>query len=421
MAVRRLLPIEEARAIVLAAAAARAPLPAERLPLATAALGRVLAHDVVASADVPGFDSSAMDGFAVRAQDVADATVQAPVALALAGESRAGVPTAHVLRAGEAVAISTGAVVPAGADAIVPLEDTRAGADGTVAVLSAAAGAGAHVRRAGEDMRAGATVMRAGTTLGAAALGVLAALGHTDLACVRRPRVAVLVSGDELLAPGEPMRPGGVRDSNSLSLAALVLQAGGEVTRTGAVGDDAAATRAAIAGALEGADALLVCGGVSVGVHDHVRPSLAALGARERFWGVALKPGRPAWFGTADEERLVFGLPGNPVSAIVTFLLLVAPALRALLGAPEPPPWRAGAVLDDGYAKPRGRAHALRVRLRAEDDGWHAQPLPAQGSHVLTSLVGADALALIATERERVHAGERVPIELLASGVGRGG
>jgi molybdopterin molybdotransferase len=404
------LEIEDARRLILSAVR---PLPSEQLEL-QAALGRALAQDVIAAEPVPAFDSSAMDGFAVRAADVAAAGAASPVSLRVSDESRAGAPAEWRLSGGEAIAISTGAMLPAGADAIVRIEDARV-RGGLVEVLACAA-AGRDVRRAGEDMRAGETVLMRGTQIGAAELGVLGALGQPRVRCARRPRVSVLVSGDELVAPDRPMRPGAVRDSNSLTVSALVREAGGEVLRCGAVGDDADATTAALAVAVEAADVAVICGGVSVGVHDHVRPGLAELGALQAFWGIALKPGHPTWFGTLD-GTLVFGLPGNPVSTMVTFALLVTPALRALQGLPAPAP-RPTAVMDCDYAKPAGRTHAVRCRVRAGDDGWHAEPNGAQGSHVLTSMLGADALAIIPSDAVNVRAGERVEIEPLRPWIG---
>jgi molybdopterin molybdotransferase len=226
----------------------------------------------------------------------------------------------------------------------------------------------------------------------------------------------VLTTGDELVAPTDPLGPGMIRDTNAHSVPALARVAGAALTRVGHAGDDAAATRAAIAPLLE-ADVAVVCGGVSVGEHDHVRPVLAELGVEQVFWGVALRPGRPTWFGVGPGSGLVFGLPGNPVSAIVTFILLVRPSLLALAGA-SPNRHRASAVLDEPYEKRPGRAHMVRVKLEAGDDGWHARPTKQQGSHVLTSMLGADAFAIIPTERGNVKAGERVEIELLpASGL----
>lgn len=405
-----LLEIEDARRRVLDAVR---PLPCEPVEL-QAALGRVLGQQASAGEPVPAFDSSAMDGFAVRAEDVAAAGQSSPAVLRVVDESRAGSPARAALGGGQAIAISTGAVLPAGADAIVPVEETR-GRNGRVEVLWAAP-AGRHVRRAGEDVRAGQTVLERGALLGPAELGVLASLGTVVAQCVRRPRLSLLVSGDELLAPGQPSRPGAIHDSNSLMISTLARCAGAEVVKAGVVCDDAEATTVALAAAVKDVEVAVVCGGVSVGVHDHVRPSLEALGAQTVFWGLALKPGRPTWFGTLG-STLVFGLPGNPVSAMVTFVLLVRPALRALLGMPGQAP-RLTAVMECDYEKPAGRAHAVRCRITAREDGWHAAPTGAQGSHILTSMLSADALAILPSDTVAVHAGERVEIEPLHTWIG---
>jgi molybdopterin molybdotransferase len=397
--------LDDARRMVLSALR---PLAAVALDLDDA-LGHVLADDVVAHAPLPAFASSAMDGFAVRTGDLAGADAAAPVALRVVDESRAGRPARAALADGQAITISTGAMIPAGADAVVPVERTRR-EDGIVHVLAPVA-AGACVRPAGEDVGAGARVLARGTTLGPSQLGMLAALGHAQVSCARAPRVSLLVTGDELLAVGEPERPGAIRDSNSHALAALARCAGARVLRSVAVRDDEPSTRAAIAQAAADSDAVIVCGGVSVGEHDHVRPSLRALGARQRFWGLALRPGHPTWFGTLDDVP-VFGLPGNPVSAIVTFVLLAGPALRALQGSAEVD-LRATAVMDEGYEKAAGRAHAVRCRLSAREDGWHARPAGPQGSNVLSSMLAADALAILPSPLTSVAAGERVEIEPL--------
>jgi molybdopterin molybdotransferase len=291
----------------------------------------------------------------------------------------------------------------------VRVEQTRQGND-RVQVLSAVA-PGSYVRRAGDDVAAGATVLKCGTTIGPAELGMLASVGRTDATCARAPRVSVLVTGDELLAPGERSLPGAVRDSNSHTIGGLARRAGANVIRRATVGDDAQRTASAIAEAVADSDVLVLCGGVSVGAHDQVRPSLQTLGATQRFWGLALKPGHPTWFGTLD-DTLVFGLPGNPVSAMVTFVLLARPALRAMQGATT-----AGesltAVLDGGYRKPAGRAHALRCRVSAREDGWHVRPTGPQGSHVLSSMLAADALAIVPSDATDVPDGARVRIEAL--------
>jgi molybdopterin molybdotransferase len=412
--------IEEASRLVLERVE---PLPAEPVGVG-AALGRVLAEEVTSADPVPGFDSSAMDGYAVRAADTVGAGAGDPATLPVVDESRAGHPAQRPLGPGEAIAVSTGAMVPAGADAIVRVEDTDGGRERVR--IEAEVEPGRDVRRAGEDIEAGEAVLATGTEIGPAEAGVLVSIGRGEVACVRRPRVTVLTTGDELQEPGAPLRPGAIRNSNAYSVAGLVERSGASLAGTELVPDDRDATEAALRRALA-ADVVVVSGGVSVGEHDHVRPALAALGAEQVFWGVALRPGKPTWFGTVAAPqsaasqpgsagapgKLVFGLPGNPVSAMITFLLFVRPAIRALLGAGAEDPDRATAILDQDYPKQPGRAHLVRCRLELREDGWHAWPTKDQGSHVLTSMLGADALAIIPAAAATVSAGERVEIELL--------
>jgi molybdopterin molybdotransferase len=395
--VSELISIDEGRRRVLDAVR---PLPAEDVPLGDA-LGRVLAEEVESPIDVPPFDSSALDGFAVIAGPAAE--------LEVVGESRAGHPAAERLRPGAAIRISTGAAIPAGTTAVIPVERSGAGANGRVRVD--ASHEGDNIRRAGEDVPAGRVVLRRGTVLGPAELGVAASLGRASLRCSRRPRVAVLATGDELAEPGERLDAGRIYSSNAWALAAQVERAGGMTVGRQTVRDEAEDTRAALASVLDDTDVVVVSGGVSVGPHDHVKPALAALGAEERFWGVRLRPGKPTWFGTRA-DTLVFGLPGNPVSAMVTFQLFVRPALAALQGA-DPAATRAQATLDVAVPRNPHREEAVRVRLESADDGWHATPTGPQGSHVLTSMLGADALARIAQGEGTAQPGERVEIELL--------
>ena len=382
------------------------PLPGEPVPLA-AALGRSLAADAVAGAPVQAFDNSAMDGCALRAADTAGASAGSPVALRLVGESRAGHPAAVAVAAGEAVAISTGAMIPAGADAVVRVEDSRR--EGDTVLVEVEARPGLDLRRAGEDFAAGDTVLPRGAAIGPAALGALASLGLDPVPCFRRPRVAVLTSGDELRPAGASLPPGTIPDSNGHSVPALAELAGAELVSRAWAPDDAATIEAALAPALE-AEVTIVCGGVSVGEHDHVKGALERLGVEQVFWRIALKPGGPTWFGRRGAS-LVFGLPGNPVSAMVTFLLLARPALLAL-GGGEPGARRTRAVLTTDYEKPAGRLHAVRCRLELSAAGWRAHPFPRQGSHVLSSMLGADCLALIPAAATRIAAGESVEIEL---------
>ena len=374
-------------------------LPAEEVALDDV-LGRVVAEEVAADVDLPPFVSSAMDGFAVAAGAEGE--------LEVIGESRAGHPAGTGVRPGTAVRISTGAVVPEGAGAVVPVERTSGtGARVTVERVPD----GANIRGAGEDVRAGEIVLRPGTEIRAAEAGVLAAVGRSSVHCARRPRVAVLATGDELRAPGEKLAFGQIRDSNAVALAAQAALAGGEVVSNEVVGDTFDSTVDALRTALDHSDLVAVSGGVSVGPHDHVKPALAELGVEEIFWGVSLKPGKPTWFGRIG-RTLVFGLPGNPVSAMVTFHLFARPALRAMLGA-DPAARRVTALLDAAVALNGAREQAIRCRISARDDGWHVEPTKAQGSHVLTSMLGAGALAFVPAGEGHLAAGSRVEVELL--------
>jgi molybdopterin molybdotransferase len=387
-----LLSIDEARARVLAAVA---PLPVEDVPVEEA-FGRVLAEDVVAAADVPGFANSAMDGFAVRAGP-------AGRRLAVVGESRAGTPAAVAVGPAEAVRISTGAALPEGADAVLQVE-LVAEDDGTV-TLGDEVAAGRNVRSPGEDLRGGDVVLRSGTRLGAAAVGIAVAAGRASVRCARRPTVAVLGTGDELVAPGEPLGPGRLHDTNGLTLAALSSATGCPVVHRDRLPDSASGTRAGIERALAAADVVVLSGGVSVGPHDHVKDALAELGVEELFWRVALRPGKPTWFGRRG-HRLVFGLPGNPVSAMVTFLLFARPALAALQGA-APDPARERGVLARAVARHPDRDECVRVSVR---DG-RATPTGPQGSHQLSSMLGADALAIVPRGDGEMPAGAEVELE----------
>lgn len=391
--------IAQARELVLRTARA---LPSEQVAISEA-LDRVLASDLVAAGDVPAFPCSAMDGYAIRAGP-------AERGLRLVGESRAGAPSERALEHGEAIRISTGGAVPAGATAVIPQEDAER-RDGIVFTKVAVA-AGDNVRQPGDDIRSGTTVLEAGTTLGAAALGAAVAAGAGELTVARRPRLHVLCTGDELRAQGEPLGPGQIHNSNAPMLAALALRCGATVLATERIRDDHAATESGLARALAGADLVVVAGGVSVGPHDHVKPALASLGVQEVFWGVALQPGKPTWFGVRG-RTLVFGLPGNPVSAAVTFSLFVAPALAAMQARRE----RAGdereATLGEPVARNPTREQALRVRLERRHGMLVAIPNGPQGSHIVSSLLGADALALIPAGDGELAAGAKVSLEQL--------
>ncbi|HYB29860.1 MAG TPA: gephyrin-like molybdotransferase Glp [Solirubrobacteraceae bacterium] len=378
------------------------PLAAESVPIADAR-DRVLAADLAAAGDVPPFPCSAMDGYAVTAGT-------AGRTLTIVAESRAGLPATRTLTEGEAIRISTGAAIPAGATAVIPQENVDA-QDGTITTRTAAS-AGDHIRDRGEDMRAGATILTKGTVLGAAELGAAVSAGAAELTVARRPRVQVLSTGDELKAPGEPLGPGEIHNSNGPMLVALAEHQGAVCPPPGRLPDDRAATEAGLAAALDAADVVIVSGGVSVGPHDHVKPALATLGVEEIFWRVALQPGKPTWFGRRA-NTLVFGLPGNPVSAVVTFGLFVRPALAALQGRADEHMFQDEAVLGTAVPRNADREQAVRVRLERQDGRLVALPNGPQGSHIVTSLLGADALALIPAGEGELQAGAAVALEPL--------
>jgi molybdopterin molybdotransferase len=388
-----LITIAEARERVLAAVQ---PLDTDRIPVADA-LDRVLAADVKAVGDVPPFPSSAMDGYAVDAGPPGRRLI-------VVGESRAGTPTDRRLGEGEAIRISTGAAVPPGAAAVIPQEQVQA-EDGAI-VIGAAVAPGDHIRPAGEVMRTGAPVLARGVKLGPGELAAAIAAGAGEVLVSERPRVRVLCTGDELREPGAPLGPGEIHNSNGPMLVALASHSGTLTAAAEQLADDRRATEAGLEAALSGADVVIVSGGVSVGPHDHVKPALAELGVVEVFWGVSLQPGKPTWFGTR-ERKLVFGLPGNPVSAAVTFSLFVAPALAALQGAAPAAIGADDAVLGVDVRRGR-REQAIRVRLERRDAETVAVPNGAQESHALTSLLGADALALIPPGEGSLKAGTRV-------------
>jgi len=391
-----LIPIAAARERVLEAVS---PLPTEQVPLADA-LGRVIAEDVTSAQDLPPFDSSAMDGYAVVAGEGAE--------LELVGESRAGHPAQRALAPGQAIAISTGAQIPEGADAVVPVEQVEL-RDGRVTVPGVRPGN--HVRHAGEDMRAGELVVPAGATLGPSELAVAASVGRDRLACGRRPRVSVLVTGDELVGPGVPLEPGQIRDSNTTALSALAARVGADVLSREVVPDNLDSTTAALAGALERADVVCVSGGVSVGPHDHVKPALLSLGVEERFWGVALKPGKPTWFGTRG-DRFVFGLPGNPVSAMVSGGLFVTPAIHRLLGFTHPPQAAtARATLTHNLESQTGRDDFVPVRLVSRDGALYAEPVFGKSNQIFI-LVRGDGLVLVPRDANGLSAGAEVEVGL---------
>jgi len=379
-------------------------LPSERVEL-EAALGRVLAESVLAGAAIPPFAYSAMDGYALATRDLIG---HGPFFLPVHGESRTGRPSA-ALDTGTACAISTGAEVPAGADAVLPREVVEAAAGGIR--FEGKVRAGQHIRRAGEDLAAGAVALEAGTRIGPPALGLAASLDVTELTVARRPRVTILCTGDELRAPGTAKAPGKIPDSISQPLAALAGMAGASVRKQPPVGDERDATEQAVRAALVETDLLLTVGGVSVGEHDWVRPALEAEGVILDFWKVSIKPGKPIAFGRhSSGTAAVLGLPGNPASALITFSLFGMPLLRAMQGDRAPLPSLVTLPLAERLTHKPGRLEFVRVALASRDGRLSVVPLQNQASGALTSLAWAAGLALVPGEVEQLEAGSLVEV-----------
>ena len=389
-----LLSIDDALALIEAHVT---PLPAEDVALEQA-YGRYIAAELRAAIDLPPFAASAMDGYALRAED-------SPGRLTVVGESSAGSPYLGELGPGEAVAISTGAVVPAAADAVVPIEDVSG--EGAQIELSAPVAARAFVRDRGSDMKRGDLILHAGARLGSAQIGAAAAVGLATVSCRRRPSVAVLTTGSELRRPGEQLSDGEIYDANGPMMTAALLTSGSRVEHIPAAADTEDAHRAALTQALEH-DVVISSGGVSVGPHDLVRSVGRELGVSEVFWRIALRPGKPLAFGVRG-STLVFGLPGNPVSSLVCFELFVRPALLAMQGAPNVrPAWSSG-VLGAAVERNPQRDDLIRVRFDAPEGSTVLIPVHGQQSHQIAITAQADALARITMGTGELPAGTEVP------------
>jgi molybdopterin molybdotransferase len=387
-------------------------LGAESVPLAEA-LGRVLADPVVSAREIPPWDNSAMDGYALRAADTQEASDANPVTLAVVGEVAAGRTAPREVEPGQAYRILTGAPMPAGSDAVVPQEEVRR--DGARVGLRRSVERGAYVRPRGEDIRAGDRMLEPGTVLRPAALGVLASLGHARVRVHRRPRVAVLSTGDELVPPEAPLGPGQIPDSNSYTLVGLAVEAGAVPVSLGIARDRREELVERLRGGLD-TDVLVSSAGVSVGDRDYVREAVETLGARLDFWKVNMRPGKPLTFGRIG-DCLFFGLPGNPVSSMVTFELFVRPVLRRLgghrvLGRPRV---RARAL--EPIDNPGSRPGYLRVHLERLGSGFGARPTGGQGSAILRSMLLADGLAVVPGDTNIPKDGDVEVILLMSDGL----
>ena len=385
-------------------------LPTEDVPLVEAQ-GLALAEDLEARFDSPPFDNSAVDGYAVRSADAAEAGRNFRVV----DEAPAGRPARESVGGGEAIKIFTGGVIPEGADCVVMVENTSGW--GEEFELKKAAAAGQNVRGSGEDVREGDVILRAGTEVGPPEIALAATQGYGTLPVYRRPEVVVLSTGTELVEPGErELEPGEIYDSNSFAVMAQVHEVGARARRVSAASDDAGAIRDAVGEALRTADVVVTSGGVSVGEKDLVKGTMLELGVEQVFWGVKFKPGKPLFFGVRYGAS-VFGLPGNPVSAMVCFELFVRPALVKMMGREDRGRPRIQVYFEEAVKNSFGRMHAMRVSLEQTEKGWLARSVGAQGSGLVSSLTKADALALIGPGSEGVRAGEPVEAIVLREGV----
>lgn len=378
------------------------------------AQGTVLAAPIVSPVSLPGFDNSSMDGYAVHAADLAGASTEAPVSLPVVADIPAGDPDPAAIRPGLCARIMTGAPLPVGADAVVPVEWTDGGA--VDVRIDRPTRPGSFVRRRGEDVEEGATVLRAGARIGAGEMGVLAAVGRRSVPVRPRPRVVVLSTGEELVEPGRPLGPGQIYESNSYMIAAAARDEGCEVYRHGFVGDDPATVWDTLEGLLVRADVVVTTGGVSMGVYDVVKEVLTSQGTVE-FTQVAMQPGKPQGFGTIGPDQTpILTLPGNPVSAFVSFHLFVRPVLRRLRGLHPNPLPSVRARLTTPVSSPRGRRSYLRAVLAgptAADGAPSVAPAVRQGSHQLSALADANGLLVVPEEVTELPAGALAEVLVL--------
>ena len=405
-----MISVEEHLATILAAVRPAEPV---RLPLSDC-VGLVLCEEIRSLVDLPGFDNSAMDGYAVRSADVEGADIAVPgsaVTLPVVGEVAAGGVATMPVALGQAVRIMTGAMMPEGADAIIRVEDTDGGTE-TVEIRAGAA-IGTSVRPAGEDVRAGTVVLEAGSVIDARRVALLAATGHGDVLVLPRPRVAVVSTGAELVAPGQPLAPGQIHDSNSHMLEAALTECGAVTTHRLTIGDEGSEVIRVVEELVEQVDAIITSGGVSMGAYDVVKEALRDSGTVD-FVQVRMQPGKPQGFGTVGERRVpLFALPGNPVSSYVSFEVFVRPALRTMMGLRPAGRPSLKARLTHQLGSPVGRTQIARAVAVRDEAGWHADPVWGQASHFVADLSRANAFLIVPADVTQLAAGDEVEMWLL--------
>ncbi len=372
-------------------------------------VGYILDEEVMSIDEIPPFDNSAMDGFAIRAADTDSATKDSPARLKIIDDQPAGRVSEKTVLPGTAIKVMTGAPIPAGTDSVIPIELTTY--DDVVVNITEPFATGKNIRLAGEDIPKNSIVMRPGRLLQPVEVGVLASIGRTKVRVVRKPKVSILGTGDELIPLGAPLVPGKIRDSNSFVLLNQVLNAGAEAHRIGVAKDTLEDVQAKLSAAMVN-DVVVTTGGVSVGERDFVKDVLLEMGAEQKFWKVAQKPGKPVAFLTLG-EKLIFALPGNPVAAVVCFEEYVRPALLKMMGQTKLHRPLVNAIAAEDFKKKAGRKHHLGVMLEQKDGHYFVKLNGRQGSGILTSMAGADGIALLPKEATLIKAGEKVKVQLI--------
>lgn len=408
-----MIPFEKALRIVLDNALT---LGVEKIPLGDAE-GRYIARDIRARNDMPRYDQSAMDGFAVRLPDTKTAKSGSPAELILDGDLPAGSRRRPRLRPGRTVKVFTGSMLPHGTEAVVMVENSKI--NGRAVLLYHSPCRGDHIRRRGEEYAKGDRLIDRGTLIDPSVMGLLATFGHAEVPVFRLPRVTLLTLGDELVPVGEPLRAGKIYNSNMFSLTAALRSIGVKRVNARIVPDDRAALRREIRRGLRDSDVVLAAGGASVGDYDFVRPVARDIGIREHFRSVAIKPGKPVFFGTWTKKerggtRLMFGVPGNPVSALVSLHQFIRPALMKIMGHPDPRELVLTAELAEACSKRPGRLHLLRGRLETRDGRLLVHPRSRQGSHMMGGLANADCLICFPREETHLAKGARVRVKLIS-------